>query len=40
MNSTTTPTKIAPPLTTSADDLRIGLEIVDEVLEVADEYVA
>ncbi|KAA8886278.1 aspartate aminotransferase family protein [Nocardia colli] len=32
--------QIAPPLTTSADDLRIGLEIVDEVLEVADEYVA
>ncbi|MFI9404928.1 aspartate aminotransferase family protein [Nocardia sp. NPDC052316] len=32
--------QIAPPLTTSADDLRVGLEIVDEVLEVADGYVS
>ncbi len=31
--------QIAPPLTTSADELRLGLEIVDEVLEVADAYV-
>lgn len=31
--------QIAPPLTTTADELRIGLEIVDEVLEVADGYV-
>ncbi|WP_328400392.1 aspartate aminotransferase family protein [Nocardia sp. NBC_00403] len=31
--------QIAPPLTTSADEIRTGLEIVDEVLEVADEYV-
>ncbi|WP_280395855.1 aspartate aminotransferase family protein [Nocardia brasiliensis] len=30
--------QIAPPLTTSADELRLGLEIVDEVLEVADSY--
>lgn len=28
----------APPLTTSADELRLGLEIVDEVLAVADSY--
>ncbi|MFI7002107.1 aspartate aminotransferase family protein [Nocardia sp. NPDC050175] len=31
--------QIAPPLTTTADELRIGLAIVDEVLKVADEYV-
>ncbi|MFC9895647.1 aspartate aminotransferase family protein [Nocardia sp. NPDC127579] len=31
--------QIAPPLTTSAEDLRTGLELVDQVLEVADEYV-
>ncbi|QIS13172.1 aspartate aminotransferase family protein [Nocardia arthritidis] len=31
--------QIAPPLTTSADELRTGLEIVDEVLSVADGYV-
>ncbi|MEU0869972.1 aspartate aminotransferase family protein [Nocardia brasiliensis] len=30
--------QIAPPLTTSADELRLGLEIVDEVLAVADSY--
>ncbi|MGW4849519.1 aminotransferase class III-fold pyridoxal phosphate-dependent enzyme [Nocardia brasiliensis] len=30
--------QIAPPLITSADELRLGLEIVDEVLEVADSY--
>ncbi|MEW1734757.1 aspartate aminotransferase family protein [Nocardia beijingensis] len=31
--------QIAPPLTTTADELRTGLEIVDEVLDVADGYV-
>ncbi|MFI9503107.1 aspartate aminotransferase family protein [Nocardia sp. NPDC052566] len=31
--------QIAPPLPTSADELRLGLEIIDEVLEVADAYV-
>lgn len=31
--------QIAPPLTTTADELRTGLEIVDEVLDVADRYV-
>lgn len=30
--------QIAPPLTTTADELRTGLEIVDEVLDVADGY--
>ncbi len=31
--------QIAPPLTTTADELRTGLDIVDEVLDIADEYV-
>ncbi|MGQ4598461.1 aminotransferase class III-fold pyridoxal phosphate-dependent enzyme [Nocardia sp. R6R-6] len=31
--------QIAPPLTTTADELREGLEIVDEVLDIADGYV-
>lgn len=32
--------QLAPPLTTTADELRTGLEIVDEALTVADEYVS
>ncbi|RDI50876.1 aspartate aminotransferase family protein [Nocardia mexicana] len=32
--------QIAPPLTTSAEDLRQGLDIVDEALTVADGYVS
>ncbi|NQE92004.1 aspartate aminotransferase family protein [Nocardia terpenica] len=32
--------QLAPPLTTSADELRQGLEILEEVLTVADAYVA
>ncbi|MET7771079.1 aspartate aminotransferase family protein [Nocardia sp. NPDC005366] len=31
--------QIAPPLTTSAEEIRTGLEIIDAVLEVADDYV-
>ncbi len=31
--------QIAPPLPTSADEIRQGLEIIDEVLDVADAYV-
>jgi taurine--2-oxoglutarate transaminase len=30
--------QIAPPLTTSADELRTGMEILDEVLSVADSF--
>ncbi|MEV0712701.1 aspartate aminotransferase family protein [Nocardia aurea] len=31
--------QIAPPLTTSAEEIRTGLDIVDAVLEIADDYV-
>ncbi|MBH0779678.1 aspartate aminotransferase family protein [Nocardia bovistercoris] len=31
--------QIAPPLTTTAEEIRLGLDIVDEVLEVADRHV-
>jgi taurine--2-oxoglutarate transaminase len=30
--------QVAPPLTTSADELRLGIEILDEVLAVADTF--